>query len=247
MNDIRAMTRPLRVLGIDLASTAKRTAACRLQWGSGTGRILDLQKPVKDDLAVELAADADLVAIDAPFGWPASFVAAVSGHERGEEWPRLTTPELAYRRTDTHVRKQVGWWPLSVSADRTGIVAFRAARLAGLLRPGSAAVRDGSNGLVEVYPAAALHRWGLPHRGYKRPEGRQERAYIVEALPRVAVMDLGGYEEELVESDDQLDALIAALVGVAKHLGYVDPLSSSDVDAARTEGWIWLPTGARLT
>jgi predicted nuclease with RNAse H fold len=234
-----------RFLGIDLASIPKRTAACLLEWDAVVGRIIELRQPVDDDAVLELAEGAELVAIDAPFGWPAPFVEAVSGHATGDAWPTTSTRELAYRRTDKHVAAAVGWWPLSVSTDRIGIVAFRAARLHALLRPGSTA-RDGSDGVVEVYPAAALHRWSLPHRSYKRPEGAAERSRIVAALPVAATLDLNGYEEALAASDDQLDAVVAALAAVAKHVGAVDPIPAELADAARVEGWIWLPSGAPL-
>jgi predicted nuclease with RNAse H fold len=231
----------MRVLGIDLASDPKRTAACLLDWRDGSGALVELCDSLDDDQAVELERSVNMVAIDAPFGWPLPFVSAVSSHARGESWPAATVRELSYRGTDAYVRSQVGWWPLSVSADRIGIVAFRAARLHGLLRPKAPRVNDGSDGVLEVYPAAALRRWGLPYRRYKRPEGRSERVKILEGLPRIASLDLAGHEDELVDSDDRLDALVAALVGVAKHLRHVDPLPSEYADAARTEGWIWLP------
>ena len=235
-----------RFLGIDLASDAKRTAACLLDWTHGAGRILALRRPLDDALAVELARDTELVAIDAPFGWPSPFVGAVSGHARRETWPDVTTRDLSYRRTDQRVAAEVGWWPLSVSTDRIGIVAFRAARLQALLRPSAEPARNGSTGVIEVYPAAALHRWGLPHRRYKRPEGRAERARILDGLQSVATLDLAGHEVDLLDSADQLDALVASLVAVAKHLGCVDPLAAGDAPRARIEGWIWLPMGTSL-
>jgi predicted nuclease with RNAse H fold len=237
----------MRVLGIDLASDPKRTAACVLDWRDGAGRVVALHQPVTDELAVELARNTDLIAIDAPFGWPSPFVEAVAAHARRETWPPSGKQALSYRRTDEYVRERVGWWPLSVSSDRIAIVAFRAARLQALLRPGAPPVRDGSNGLLEVYPAAALHRWGLPHRGYKRAEGRSERFRIVDGLHAIGDLDLAGLEPELIASDDRLDALIAALVAVAVHLALVDELGLKDAGAARVEGWIWLPTGARLS
>lgn len=237
--------RATRFLGIDLASMSRRTAACLLDWQGSVARIRELRQPADDDLVVELAADADLVAIDAPFGWPAPFVDAVSGHAAGTSWPSAAVRDLAYRRTDQLVAATVGWWPLSVSTDRIGIVAFRAARLHSLLRPGSS-VRDGSDGVLEVYPAAALRRWGLPHRRYKRPEGADVRKRIVTALPTVLPIDLAGHEDDLVASDDRLDAVVAALVAVSKSVGAVDPISPDLADAARVEGWIWLPTGEPL-
>jgi predicted nuclease with RNAse H fold len=237
----------MRVLGIDLASLPDKTAGCLLEWNTGSGALAELAKPLDDRRVTELARSADVVAIDAPLGWPIPFVGAVSSHARGDDWPNSTVRELSYRRTDMWVRSQVGRWPLSVSADRIGIVAFRAARLHQLLRPDTPRLNDGSDGVIEVYPAAALHRWGLPRRGYKRPEGRSERVKIMEGLPRIANVDLGRHEADLIESDDCLDALVAALVGVAKYLGHVDPPPTEYEEAARIEGWIWLPTAGPLT
>jgi predicted nuclease with RNAse H fold len=238
----------MRALGIDLASAPKKTAGCLLDWSDGSGVVIDLREPLDDDLAVDLARGADLIAIDAPFGWPTRFVDAVRSHEQGRVWPDVTGHTLTHRRTDEYVWRCVGWWPLSVSSDRIAIVAFRAALLHGLLRPRTPLVQDGSDGVLEVYPAAALHRWGLPHQKYKGVEGRGQRVRIVEeGLPTIARVDLAGREAELIESDNRLDALIAALVAVAKHLGRVEPPPPEYSDAAQTEGWIRLPIGGPLS
>lgn len=236
----------MRVLGIDLASDPKKTAGCLLDWRDSSGVLAELHEPLEDELAVDRAQRADLIAIDSPFGWPIAFVGAVNSHARGEAWPVTTIRELSYRRTDGYVRSQVGWWPLSVSADRIGIVAFRAARLHGLLRPEAPRAYDGSDGVLEVYPAAALHRWGLPHRKYKGSEGRGKRVEILEGLKGIASLDFVGREDQLVESDNCLDALVSSLVAVAKCLGRADSPSPGYADAARTEGWVWLPAAGPL-
>ena len=43
---------------------------------------------------------------------------------------------------------------------------------------------DGTGRFVEVYPAAALHRWGLTWKGYKdqKPENRVRREVLVRSL-----------------------------------------------------------------
>ncbi len=236
-----------RFVGVDLASKPEGTAACVLEWQAGQARILELYQPVEDDLLVALAEGADLVAIDAPLGWPLPFVEAVSAHAAGEPWTKgPDRDELRYRVTDRVVRKVVGRWPLSVSTDRIGVVAFRAARLHSRLRPESR-TRDGSDGVLEVYPAAALHRWDLHHRRYKGPGGRKERSPILDGIAGLVALDLAGHEGELLDSDDRLDALIAALVALAKDLGRVDPLPDDWADAARVEGWIWLPRAGPLS
>lgn len=117
-----------------------------------------MRQPLGDAAIFDLARTVDLIAIDAPLGWPSAFVLAVSGHAAGAPWPDMGMRALRYRATDLHVQHQTGISPLSVSSDRIGIVAFRAARLLAMLRPGDPA-RDGSRGVLGVYPAAALKRW----------------------------------------------------------------------------------------
>jgi hypothetical protein len=36
--------------------------------------------------------------------------------------------------------------------------------------------------VVEVYPAASLHQWGLPHRGFKGKGNAKPLARVVDAL-----------------------------------------------------------------
>lgn len=88
-----------------------------------------------------------------------------------------TRHPLTNRATDLHLRQSVRLQPLSVSADRIGAAAMRcAAILSGLTRKGIEIDRTGRVGpVVEVYPAAALKVWGLPHQGYKGREPANAR------------------------------------------------------------------------
>lgn len=58
---------------------------------------------------------------------------------------------------------------------------------------------------------------------------------------------VNGFHELVLASDDSLDALAAALVGVAKHEQLVEPLPRDVLEAAATEGWICQSTGAEGT
>lgn len=79
----------------------------------------------------------------------------------GHDWRR----QLAFRRTDEPVRAATGLVPLSVAADRIAHPAMRCAGLlARLALEGQPVDRSGSGVVVEVYPAASLKQWGLPHR-----------------------------------------------------------------------------------
>ncbi len=129
-----------------------------------------------------------------------------------------------------------------MSSDKIGVVAFRAARLTSLLRPDDHA-RDGSNGLLEVYPAAALKRWSLSSRGYKLPENTAERSSILAALQHRVDLDLGGLSDGLTRSSDRLDALVSSMVARAYFLGDTDAIPDEHRNEAAVEGWILLPSG----
>jgi predicted nuclease with RNAse H fold len=105
-----------RTLGIDLAAQAKETAMCLLTWSEGRATIETLAVGVDDTAIVELvhAEDPAKVAIDAPFGWPAPFVAAVSQHASGGAWDAPAFQPLRLRTTDLNVIAETGGQPLSV-------------------------------------------------------------------------------------------------------------------------------------
>jgi len=68
---------------------------------------------------------ADVVGIDAPFGWPKAFVEAVLGWKE-ISWSSENRNRLQFRATDLFVREMLGIWPLSVSTDRIALPAMRA-------------------------------------------------------------------------------------------------------------------------
>ncbi|MFN8204496.1 MAG: DUF429 domain-containing protein [Solirubrobacteraceae bacterium] len=185
----------IRTLGIDLASQDKNTAICSIQWTSGMA-VADVPVTnVGDDALVTAMASADWTGIDAPFGWPDEFVAAIHGYATANRWPeKAPSKRMRFRETDAFVHgtlaaagKRVS--PLSVSSERIAACAWRCARL--LTRfsseyrwtldrvgvpfangvDGPPQHRQGrlvaQRGIVEVYPAAALATWGVPYKGYK--------------------------------------------------------------------------------
>ncbi|MET1021395.1 MAG: DUF429 domain-containing protein, partial [Arthrobacter sp.] len=155
---------------------------------------------------------------------------------------------LAYRDTDRFVTARTGLIPLSVSADRLAHPAMRCAVIqAKIARDHGPQARDGSGRLAEVYPAASLKLWGLQSRGYKGRGGSEtERlALVLAALADAAPwLDLAGHDARLAASDDLFDALIASLTARAVALGKSLRPDDAQAKAARTEGWIHLPTCA---
>jgi len=241
-----------RTLGVDLASQPALTAVCLIEWTAVDANIRLLHVDVDDAEIIQLASGPAVakVGIDAPFGWPARFVEAVSEYAHGR-WPDVTPRQLAFRTCDQHVRETTGRLPLSVSSDR---IAYAAMRCAGLLTTlsGDAPIdRTGSGLAVEVYPAAALRQWGLPATGYKgasethaRVRSALVRAVVDATSPwlRVSAVQAG----ELERNDHLLDAVLAALVARATLVGATLPVPEEHRLAAAIEGWIQLPLGEPL-
>jgi predicted nuclease with RNAse H fold len=142
----------MRTVGIDLSSQAKATAACVVEWQDGTARIADLVQNLDDDEIARFMRGVDKVGIDIPLGWPVAFASAVADHSRTGAWPEdyvhADNSAFRFRRTDLSVQRTLGMTPLSVSTDRIGIPAMRAASLLRTLSPPVA--RDGS-GLVHAH------------------------------------------------------------------------------------------------
>ena len=237
-------------VGVDLAAEPAGTAIAWIEWSAAGAVVSDLTSPATDDTVVAAIGQADKAGIDCPLGWPAEFVAFVQAHQTGNlavpdgiagrDWRR----RLAYRHTDLAVYEQTRLLPLSVSADRIGHTAMRcAAILAQLAPPGRPVDRRGTGTVVEVYPAATLKIWNLPHRGYKRPPNRGALAKLVDALLQAAPwLSLGPHELTCRHSDHALDAVIAALAARAAQLGLVTQPDRHQTKYASTEGWIAVPT-----
>jgi predicted nuclease with RNAse H fold len=243
----------VRTLGVDLAAAAKKTAVAVLEWTGGAARLEHLSLDVGDQEIVELFGGSSMTGIDCPVGWPDAFLPFLAGHLAFDAHPVLDHDGiegrrlLAYRDTDRFVTGRIGLIPLSVSADRLAHPAMRCAVIqAKISRDHGPQARDSSGRLAEVYPAASLKSWGLPARGYK---GRgttesQRLALILDGLATAAPwLDLAGHDDQLARSDDMLDALIASLTARAVAVGRTLRPGDRQAAAARTEGWIHLPTG----
>lgn len=182
--------RPMSTVGVDLAAQRGNTAAVVVQWDERGGRCTgdDVYEGLSDEDIVTLLHGyaRARVGIDAPFGWPAIFVRTVEQWHEDGVWPEeIDLHQLRFRYTDRFVRDRVGWYPLSVSTDLISITAFRCARLLRQLA-GDLEVSRVGGGVVEVYPAAALAVWGLPHRNYKgqKPPAPERRREILDRPSR---------------------------------------------------------------
>jgi len=237
----------VRTAGIDLASQDLKTGLCVIEWTEGIARIEKLDRGVSDDAILSTLHDADMTGIDVPLGWPTAFAEAVWEHANLRPWPvsyhHENNVDYRYRRTDQWVQRLADMPPpLSVSSDRIAIPAMRAAAV--LRRFDADCPRDGSGKVCEVYPAAALKVWGFQSRGYKGREHASARDALVASLvergrPWLELDETA--RRKCVESDDALDALIAALVARFQFFGLTEPIYPADFAPATTEGWIAMP------
>jgi len=235
-------------LGIDLAADPRRTGLAALRDRDGTVVVEQVRVGADDELIIEMIGAAASAGIDVPLGWPQPFVELLGLHaagtvpapvSTGPEWRR----ELAMRATDREVHRRTGLTPLSVSTDRIAHPALRWAGIEAHLREaGIDTARDGSGRVAEVYPAAALRCWSLPHRGYKGAGKLGPRTELVAALSRALPwLDWNGHRELCTADDDALDAVLAALVAREVHLGRTQAPPPELRGTARIEGWIHLP------
>ena len=244
----------MKTLGIDLAADPKRTAAAVIEWRDGQAQLVHLSLGVGDQTVVELFGASDVTGIDCPLGWPQPFLSFLLGHSREDPDGVLRHDglegrrELVYRATDRFVTHTTGLIPLSVSADRLAHPAMRCAVIqAKIARLWGVQPRDGTDRLVEVYPAASLKIWGISARRYKgrgTPESEMRDDILRQLTAAAPWLDLDVYRNQLLASDDLLDSVIASLTArAAARRATLLPGPDQSL-AAREEGWIHLPTGS---
>lgn len=243
----------MRIAGVDLAAEADRTGLAILKVGERES--LNAQMTIDelllgaDDHAIRNAiTQAGRTGIDVPLGWPQKFVEFVSDHASG----KLSAPEstdrewrrgLALRETDRYVQRAIGVWPLSVATERIAYAAMRWAGIEARLKAEDVpVVRDGSDAVYEVYPAAALKAWGLRHRGYKGKKNSEVRHELVDELSKTFPnLEWNGHRDLCIADDNALDAVLAAIIALEAYLGRCEPAPADLKSSALREGWIWVP------
>lgn len=238
--------------GIDFAAQDASIAACTIDWEPSRFKVSLVEERLTDDVIIGLISREDnKTGIDVPFGWPVEFVKFVCSHRDGsidQPWSAALSRSLRLRATDRFVYEKTGASPLSVSSNLIAIPAMRAACLLGSLAANGRRVdRTGVGSVCEVYPAAALRRWGLWVQGYKDPAATRLRGELLRNIETQSGIEFPqAVVAECEASHDALDAVIAALVARVAHLGLCEQVPPAEATLAQQEGWIALPNADSL-
>lgn len=236
-------------LGIDLASQNENTAACLVEWSGGEVILRELlDRGSDDELVARMRAVRDAggcIGIDAPFGWPEAYLAAMTSWREEGRFPATDSKELAFRLTDRKeylAKKQ----PLSVSSDRIAYVAWRCARLLTRFFEGAPTSRLGPT-VVEVYPGASMASWGLGAQGYKQSEPTRKKLLLELNAKGLCWVSDEAQQSALTRSEHLFDAFIASLSTRAFQIKRCDPIPAAHQAVAEREGWIMLPGATSLS
>ena len=197
-----------------------------------------------------------LLALDAPLGWPEPLGKLLVQHEAGAALQKQTDPmflkeqanRMFDRETDRWIHKNIRKKPLSVGADRIARTAHATLAFLERLRKKTKLaiplawkpedVADVS--VIEVYPAATLKGRGLCNTGLKGKKGKDKRKCVIEKLKHEMTLP-GDVEEEMLENDDVLDAVVCVLAAADFKEGEAtNPPNRKIAKLAEKEGWIWV-------
>lgn len=244
---------PTTIIGIDCAC-ADANVGLALGVSDATGCTVRHAGacPGERTLAEEIArhlhdAPRILLALDAPLGWPRAMGQLLAAHEAGA--PLGIPANTMFRReTDRFIRVRLGKQSLDVGADRIARTTHAALGLLEDLRrrlgqPLPLAWTPGYRGgaAIEVYPAALLIAYGIPTRGYKKPEATAARGVILERLQDLVRLPAQRTAMEL--SAHVLDAALCVLAGDDFLRGRC--YEPEDGPLARQEGWAWVRDAAK--
>lgn len=95
--------------------------------------------------------------------------------------------------------------------------------------------------MVEIYPGASLRLWGFDTKGYRSSLKKRE-SLLSELQKATPWLDLNGHKQQMLDSCDSFDAVVAALATRASAIGATHSLEPENVEIAKIEGWIALPS-----
>lgn len=181
----------LSIIGIDCATQANKVGLAHGYLSDGKLIVDKLVKPAKNQSVAEIVSSwivpgsTQLLAIDAPLGWPVSLGQELFNHVAGGILN--TEANTLFRRdTDRFIKEKTGKLPLDVGADRIARTAHTALQLLNTITMLTGAKVDLAWSpelnpgcwAIETYPAATLKMSSIRFQGYKGPENIAPRQEI---------------------------------------------------------------------
>lgn len=195
------VTRPVRILGIDLGDS---TGLCVLDGNRAE------TKPVREEaiLSETISAAPDLVSIDAPLSLPYGRLRVTHDDPNREQYKDARQCELFL------LRKRVGIYAC------IGLPSMQSLTLRGIAL--ASQIRSLGIPVIESFPGAAQDIFGIPRKG---------SAYKNRCLSKaLAEIGITGEFIRTEVTDDELDAITSALVGLCFWAGQFEALGNERED-----------------
>lgn len=220
----------VNVIGIDCSATKRKTGLARAEYRNGELRLLAVQRNNDGREVAEIlltwldATGPNLLALDAPLGWPTALGPLLATHKAGT--PLMgDANQLFKRHTDREVQKRLAIPPFSIGADRIARTAHSAL----------ATIQ-----LVEERVGPISLAWELAD---------VRATHVIEVYPSATRKVLGGAEAERrerlladshlrAESQHELDACTCLIAAQEFPNGRAVGPGPNEVALAEREGWI---------
>jgi predicted RNase H-like nuclease len=239
----------IHVIGIDCAVDPRKVGIASGIYEAGRMQINDMKLGTHERRVSETVFELckphnrNLIAIDAPLGWPQALGESLVSHIAGDGI--LVKDNMLFRReTDRFIKRKIGKQPLDVGADRIARTAHAALKivkeiseLAGFRIPLAWNNEEiGHLSVIEVYPAATLQSYHIPSAGYKKNGLDVTKSQIITALNNHVNIPVN---TDLISRDSNaLDSVVCILA--AQDFLNGDTYQPERIELAKKEGWIWV-------
>ena len=238
----------INILGIDCASQLKNTGFSIGIYKKGQLIIKDALVGSKffslEDVVLKWfnPYEINLIAIDAPLGWPMDMALNLNNHFAGQLLD-IEANQMFRRETDRFVKRKTNKQPLDVGADKIARAALAGLKLIGDI---SSIIKEPIPlawepleiqpvSVIEVYPSLTLFMHAIISKGYKKKENQLEREEIISQLEHH--IDLQKNKDIMLFDVNVLDSVVCLLSALDFINGNVE--LPENYELAKKEGWIW--------
>ncbi len=238
----------IKILGIDCASKLNKTGFSIGVYKNGQINVLDAfvgsQTFSLEDVILKWfnPDKTNLIAIDAPLGWPMNMALNLKDHFAGQPLD-VEANQIFRRETDRFVKQKTNKLPLDVGADKIARAALAGLKLIGdissiIKKPIPLAwtpPKLPQVSIIEVYPSLTLFLYNIISQGYKKKENQSERKEIISELDQH--INLQNNKDIMLSNANVLDSVVCLLSALDFIKGNV--VFPENIELAQKEGWIW--------